>query len=105
MAAFDTSRTNYGSLNMAGRLSFTLTSMTGVLSSWNDARVTSTHNGSPSIARRIGATLTLITGALSAWNDARVTSNTLSRLSNRELDDIGLVRGDIDMVAHGHNYR
>lgn len=105
MAAFDTTRTNYGSLNMASHLGFTLTSMTGALSSLNDARATSTHDGSPSIASRIGSTFTTMTGALSAWNDARVTRNTLSRLSNRELEDIGLVRGDIDMVAHGHNYR
>ncbi len=30
-----------------------------------------------------------------AWNDARVTRKALSRLSDRELDDIGLCRGDI----------
>ena len=34
-----------------------------------------------------------------AWNDARVTRNALSRLSDRELDDIGLNRGDIDSIA------
>ena len=34
-----------------------------------------------------------------AWNDARVTRNALSRLSDRELDDIGLSRGDIDSIA------
>lgn len=37
-----------------------------------------------------------------AWNDARVTRNALSALTDRELDDIGLVRGDIDDVAIGH---
>lgn len=37
--------------------------------------------------------------ALSAWNDARVTKNALGRLSDRELDDIGLCRGDIDRIA------
>ncbi len=30
------------------------------------------------------------------WNDARVTRKALSSLSDRELDDIGLCRGDID---------
>jgi uncharacterized protein YjiS (DUF1127 family) len=32
------------------------------------------------------------------WNDARVTRVALSSLSDRELDDIGLCRGDIDHV-------
>lgn len=40
--------------------------------------------------------------ALSVWNDARVTRNALNRLTDRELDDIGLVRGDIDRVAARH---
>ncbi len=33
---------------------------------------------------------------VTAWNDARITRNALSALSDRELEDIGLVRGDID---------
>lgn len=33
------------------------------------------------------------------WNDARVTRNSLSQLSARELEDIGLIPGDIDAVA------
>ncbi|AUH35225.1 DUF1127 domain-containing protein [Paracoccus tegillarcae] len=36
---------------------------------------------------------------LTAWNDTRVTRNTLSQLSDRELDDIGLDRGDIERIA------
>ena len=36
---------------------------------------------------------------LTAWNDARVTRNSLHRLTDRELDDIGLCRGDIEAVA------
>ena len=36
---------------------------------------------------------------LAAWNDARVTRSMLSRLSARELDDIGLSRADIDAAA------
>ena len=35
---------------------------------------------------------------LSEWNDARVTRNALSRLSNHELDDLGLSRGDIEKM-------
>jgi uncharacterized protein YjiS (DUF1127 family) len=34
-----------------------------------------------------------------AWNDARVTRKTLNKLSDRELDDIGLCRGDIDYIG------
>ncbi|SNX69221.1 uncharacterized protein DUF1127 [Cereibacter ovatus] len=37
--------------------------------------------------------------ALVAWNDARATRAALSRLSDRELDDIGLCRGDIDAIC------
>ncbi len=34
-----------------------------------------------------------------AWNDARVTRNALGKLSDRELDDIGLCRGDVDLIG------
>ncbi|WP_430463240.1 DUF1127 domain-containing protein [Tabrizicola sp.] len=34
-----------------------------------------------------------------AWNDARVTRKSLAKLSDRELDDIGLCRGDIDLIG------
>lgn len=37
--------------------------------------------------------------AISAWNNARITRNSLSKLSDRELDDIGLCRGDIEMIG------
>ncbi|UWQ95129.1 DUF1127 domain-containing protein [Rhodobacteraceae bacterium M385] len=42
---------------------------------------------------------------IAIWNDARVTRKALSSLSNRELDDLGLCRGDIDDIAHGRYYR
>ena len=35
-------------------------------------------------------------GRVTAWNDARVTRNALAKLSDHELDDLGLSRGDID---------
>jgi len=47
------------------------------------------------ISRMIEDTL----AALANWNDARITRKALSRLSDRELDDIGLCRGDIDLIA------
>ena len=37
--------------------------------------------------------------ALKAWNSARITRKSLDRLSNRELDDIGLCRGDIELIG------
>ncbi len=66
MAAFDTTRTTYGSHGHIGR---------------------------------IGNFVASIVGSIAAWNDARATRNALQGLTDRELDDIGLVRGDIDMVA------
>lgn len=45
---------------------------------------------------RLHRLLPEILGRLAAWNDARVTRKALSRLSDRELDDIGLCRADID---------
>lgn len=40
-----------------------------------------------------------LAGAIAAWNDARITRNALAKLSDRELDDIGLCRGDIEAIA------
>ena len=51
----------------------------------------------------IGTRLSGVTGALlaaySIWKDNRSTRIELSRLSDRELDDIGLSRGDIDRIT------
>jgi len=44
-------------------------------------------------------------GRAAAWNDARVTRKSLSALTDRELDDLGLVRGDIDDIARGADRR
>lgn len=37
--------------------------------------------------------------AISAWNDARATRSALGNLSDRQLDDIGLCRADIDTIT------
>lgn len=68
MAAFDTTRTTYGSTGLFGR---------------------------------IGDLVASAAGAFAAWNDARATRNALSGLSDRELADIGMCRGDIETVAKG----
>jgi uncharacterized protein YjiS (DUF1127 family) len=43
--------------------------------------------------------LSNVLAAFAAWNDARVTRNALNKLSDRELDDIGLCRGDIEAIV------
>lgn len=53
----------------------------------------------------VSSFITRSISAVVAWNDARVTRNALSSLSDRELDDIGLVRGDIDAVAQPNFFR
>ena len=45
--------------------------------------------------------LSAFVGRIAAWNDARVTRKALEALSDRELDDLGLNRGDIDAIANG----
>ena len=52
-----------------------------------------------SFGARVSHMMTAAFGALSDWKDARITRKSLSRLSARELDDIGLCRGDIDLIA------
>lgn len=39
-------------------------------------------------------------GIFTAWNDTRVTRNALSRLSDHELEDLGLHRSDIDNLTN-----
>lgn len=61
----------------------------------------------PSVAANRGLVSNFFASAAAAvvaWNDQRMTRNALSKLSNRELDDIGLVRGDIDAIAEKVSY-
>ena len=46
-----------------------------------------------------GAIVARAFSVLAAWNERRATRAALSRLSDRELDDIGLARSDIDSVS------
>ncbi len=43
--------------------------------------------------------LSNVVATVRAWNEARLTRNALSKLTDRELDDIGLCRGDIEMLG------
>jgi uncharacterized protein YjiS (DUF1127 family) len=50
-------------------------------------------------AAGISGFFSTMVGVVAAWTDSRVTRNALSKLSDRELEDIGLCRGDIDHVV------
>lgn len=50
-------------------------------------------------AGRIGRTFAGIVASVVAWNDARVTRDALSALTDRELEDIGLSRADIENIG------
>lgn len=49
-----------------------------------------------SFGGRVSAFAASIIDTIVAWNDRRMTREALSKLTDRELDDIGLSRGDID---------
>ncbi|MDQ7261354.1 DUF1127 domain-containing protein [Paracoccus sp. PS-1] len=49
----------------------------------------------------LGRVVARVTAMVAAWNDARVTRRELNALTDRELSDIGLTRGDIERVARG----
>jgi len=48
-----------------------------------------------------GLSLGALVATLMTWNEQRITRKQLSALSDRELADIGLERGDINAVAQG----
>ncbi len=50
--------------------------------------------GAVAIFRATNALENIVNAAIT-WNQARVTKNELSKLTARELADIGLTRGDI----------
>ena len=58
--------------------------------------------GAAPVAGQFNGFFSKLVAQVVAWNDARVTRNALNALTDRELDDIGLVRGDTDDVACGH---
>ncbi len=66
---------------------------------------TRTNYGVASAANRLAAFTGEVFTAIIDWNDARATRKALSGLTDRELEDIGLVRGDIDSVARSYLIR
>ena len=49
-------------------------------------------------SKGFGAVFASLIAAFAAWNDTRLTRNALNELSDFELEDIGLTRGDIDAL-------
>lgn len=62
-----------------------------------DSRIT----GSAPTVRSILSGLMALPRMVHQWEMERQTRNALKRLSNKQLDDIGLVRGDIDTLTYG----
>ncbi len=60
---------------------------------------TRTTYATASAVNRFFAIAGTLIAKIVAWNDARVTRNALSELTDRELEDIGLSRADIEAVA------
>ena len=65
------------------------------------AAIESTHTsaGFASVANRFAAFVMGPVHAIAEWNSARATRIALGALTDRELEDIGLIRGDIETVA------
>ena len=60
---------------------------------------TSTQFGSVGTFGRLGQALRTTFAELASWNDQRMTRRVLNKLTDRELNDIGLCRGDIEAIA------
>ncbi|WP_394181319.1 DUF1127 domain-containing protein [Yoonia maritima] len=63
------------------------------------ANVNTNLAASSILAGRVASFCHHTLNAVAQWNDARVTRNALSKLSARELNDIGLTVEDIATVA------
>ena len=91
MAAFDTNRFSTSPAGFAGHIGQTFVAMTAFdTASAGAVRV--------SFADRVGHTVATLAAAYSDWKDKRATRAALSALSDRELDDIGLSRADLDAL-------
>lgn len=66
---------------------------------------TRTTYGVAAFANRVSAYVADLAMNVTAWNDARVTRNALTGLTDRELADIGLERGEIDSIARSNFIR
>jgi len=73
------------------------------MTSLDTVRMTVDTLNSGGTVRRFSASIRswigFVIARLSYWNRLRVTRYELSRLSDRDLADIGLTRGDIDRLS------
>jgi uncharacterized protein YjiS (DUF1127 family) len=51
--------------------------------------------------KRVALGFSDLVAAVAEWNEARLTRAALARLSDRELDGIGLSRADIEAIGTG----
>ena len=58
--------------------------------------------GATGLIFRIGTLFSALPATFVSWNASRITRNSLSTLTDRELTDIGLCRGDIEIIATGN---
>ncbi|ANT59941.1 hypothetical protein AYJ57_05885 [Salipiger sp. CCB-MM3] len=84
MAVYDYSRDASGAAGLAGRI--------------GNVFVSGFAPVADETPRSAGLFATLF-GIVAEWNDARLTRKSLEALTDRELDDIGLTRGDIAAIA------
>ncbi|WP_116598937.1 DUF1127 domain-containing protein [Primorskyibacter marinus] len=62
---------------------------------------TRTHFHTVLLADRVGQVLANAYAGIKGWNEERQTRKALSSLTDTELADIGLTRGEINSVARG----
>lgn len=61
--------------------------------------------GVASFANRTVAFISDTANSIRAWNDARITCKALTSLTDHELADIGLERGDIETISRSYLIR
>ncbi|EIE51141.1 hypothetical protein AL036_01515 [Salipiger aestuarii] len=94
MSAYDSFRTDGGAAGLAGRIGSVFVTGYG-------AAPAQGASVSVEIAAKTSRFVATVADAIIDWHEARQTRKSLSALTDRELDDIGLTRGDIEMVARG----
>ncbi|HBM61489.1 DUF1127 domain-containing protein [Salipiger marinus] len=92
MAVYDANRPQHGATGIAGQIGTIFVSGFAPLSVNDTPRA--------GFAGTIGGAFRTLFATIADWNDARLTRKSLEALTDRELDDIGLCRGDIDRIAH-----
>lgn len=96
MSAYDTFRPDSGAAGLAGRIGTVFVTGYG-------AAPAQGASVSVELAARLSRAFTTVTDLLVDWHEARLTRKSLAALTDRELDDIGLTRADIERVARGRS--